>query len=64
MHTCLPPHAHAPHGLPAAGSVPNTCLCKADAVADEPQTFGGSLLLAAAHWVHSARVLPATLIRN
>jgi hypothetical protein len=54
--------AYAPHGLPAAGSFPNTCLCKADADTEEPQTSGGSLSLATAHWVHWVSVLPATLI--
>ena len=29
---------------------------------DDPQTSGGSLSLAAAHWVHSVSVLPATVI--
>jgi len=53
---------HAPHGLPATGSFPKTCFCKAEADADGPQTAAGSWSLAAAHWVHSDRVLPATLI--
>jgi hypothetical protein len=41
-----------PHGLPAAGSFPNTCLGKADADTEAPQTSRGSLSLAAAHWVN------------
>ena len=52
----------APHGLPAAGSFPNNCLCKAEADTEDPQTSGGSLSLAAAHWVHWVSVLPATLM--
>src|SRR5271169_109534 len=58
----LPHRPHAPHGLPAAGSFPNTCRCSADADTDEPHTGAGSLSLAAAHWVHPLSVLPATLI--
>ncbi len=61
---CLLHRPHAPHGLPAADSFPNTCRCSADAVTDEPHTSAGScgLLRAAAHWAHSVRKLPATLI--
>jgi len=40
---------HAPHGLPAAGSFPNTCRCNADADTDEPHTSAGSLSFAAVH---------------
>lgn len=58
----LPHRPHAPHGLPAAASFPNTCRCNADADADEPHTSAGSLSLAAVHWAHSVSVLPATLI--
>lgn len=59
---CLPHRPHAPHGLPAAGSLPNTCRCSAAADTDGPHTSAGSLSLAAAHWAHSVSVLPAALM--